>query len=223
MTTVAIHQPNYLPYLGYFEKIRDSDIFVFLDNVTYTKNRLINRNKIKTPDGRCWLTVPVVNKSILQTCIGDVKISNTVNWRKKHWNSIRYNYGRASSFKKYKSFFEDIYNTEWELLAELNEYLIEEICNFLGITNAFVKASTLDVEGAGTNLLVSICEALEADVYFSGGGAGDYMDCSEFKRKDIDVIIQKFEAPIYSQLHGEFILNLSVIDFLLNCEGEPKW
>ena len=218
--TVAIHQPNFLPYLGYFDQIRNSDIFVFLDNVIYTKNDFINRNKIKTPDGWCWLTVPMVNKNILGTPICKVEISNSVNWRRKHYNSIQFNYGRAPHFEEYRNFFEKVYQSEWSLLAELNRFLIKSICAFLGIKGVFVDVSTLDVKGARTDLLVNICETLDADVYLSGVGGRNYIDYQMFEKSNIDIVFQEFKVLPYSQLYGEFIPYLSVIDFLLNCGGE---
>ena len=218
--TVAIHQPNWIPYLGYFDKIRNSDIFVFLDNVTYTKNDFINRNKIKTPDGWCWLTVPVVNKNILKTPICEVKINNSTNWRKKHWNSIKFNYGRAPHFEEHRDFFEKTYHSDWRLLAELNKFLIKKVCTFLGIKGIFVDASTLDVKGSRTTLLVDICEALEADTYLSGIAGKNYIRHDLFEQKNIDITFQEFKSPTYPQLHGDFIPNLSIIDYLLNCGGE---
>lgn len=220
MKTAAIHQPYYLPWLGLFEKIRKSDVFVFLDNVTYSKNGYANRNRIKTPDGWHWLTVPVVNKNILQTPINDVKISNATNWCRKHWNSIQFNYGNAPFFENYKTFFKNVYEMKWELLAELNEYLIKKVCEFLGIETTFVNASMLDVEGTSTTHLVNICKILDANTYFSGSGGRNYLDCSLFEKEDINVIFQEFKIPPYSQLHGDFVPNLSVIDFLLNCGGK---
>ena len=216
--TVAIHQPAYLPYLGFFSKIHNSDVFVFLDNVT--KNEWINRNKIKTPDGWCWLTVPMVNKNILETPICKVEISNTVNWRRKHYNSIQFNYGRAHHFEEYRNFFEEVYQSDWSLLAELNRFLIKSICAFLGIKGVFIDASTLDVKGSRTELLVDICETLDADVYLSGVGGRNYIDYQMFEKSDIDIVFQEFKSPIYPQLHGDFIPNLSIIDYLLNCGGE---
>ena len=217
---VAIHQPNYIPYLGYFHQIHNSDIFVFLDNVTYTKNNYTNRNRIKTPDGWCWLTVPVVNKKILETPISKVKIDNSTNWYKKHRNSIKFNYGRAPHFEEYKNFIDDIYCSSWGALADLNKYSIKTICGLLGINGTFVNASELDVDGAGTDLLVNICEALGADTYFSGRDGRFYLDCQRFEQRGIKVVFQGFPAPTYPQLFGAFVPNLSVIDYLLN-DGTP--
>ena len=216
--TVAIHQPTYLPYLGFFSKIHNSDVFVYLDNVT--KNEWINRNKIKTPDGWCWLTVPKVNKNILETPICTVEISNTVNWRRKHYNSIQFNYGRASHFEEYRNFFEKVYQSDWSFLADLNRFLIKSICAFLGIKGVFIDASTLDVKGSRTELLVDICETLDADVYLSGVGGKNYIDYQMFEKSNIDIVFQEFKSPTYPQLHGDFIPNLSIIDYLLNCGGE---
>lgn len=213
---VAIHQPNFLPYLGYLNQIYNSDTFVFLDNVTYTKNDYINRNRIKTPDGWCWLTVPVVNKNILKTPICKVKIDNSANWRKKHWSSIKFNYGRTPYFGKYKDLFEETYCSEWDLLAELNKYLIKEVCKFLGISGNFVDASALNVGGSGTDLLVKVCEVLGADAYFSGRGGYDYLHRQKFEQHGIQVVFQDFQLPAYPQLFGEFIPNLSVLDYLFN-------
>lgn len=221
--TIAIHQPNFLPYRGYFDQIRKSDIFVFLDNVTYTKNDFINRNKIKTPNGWCWLTVPVVNKNILKTPICEVKIDNSTNWRKKHWNGIKFNYGRAPHFEEYSGFFEETYRSPWTALTDLNKFLIKAVCVFLGINGTFINASELDTKDSGTDLLVSVCEALDADTYFSGRGGLDYLDCQKFEQQGIKVVFQDFQASTYPQLFGEFVPNLSMIDYLFNACGRHSW
>ncbi len=216
---IAIHQPNYLPWLGYFDKIRNSDTFVFLDSVAYSKGSLTNRNRIKTPQGWCWLTIPV--RVSMGTSIREVAIDSSHNWQKKHSNSIKFNYGSTSCFGKYKDFFETVYDSEWTLLADLNKYLIKKICGFLGIEGTFIDASALDVKGSGTDLLVNLCEALDADVYLSGsGGSQVYLDSSKFGEKSIGVTFQDFQNPPYPQQFGEFIPNLSVVDFLLNCGAE---
>ena len=219
MTTIAIHQPSYLPWLGLFEKIHKSDIFVFLDNVTYSKDGYANRNRIKTPEGACWLTIPIVQKGLSRTPIYEVEISNTVNWRKKHWNTIKFNYGRALHFEEYKNFFEGIYRSNWFLLAELNKFLIKTICVFLRIRGVFIDASTLDVGGTSTTLLANICETLDADTYLSGIDGKHYICHELFEQKGIDVVFQEFKCSIYPQLYGGFIPNLSAIDYLLNCGG----
>ena len=128
---VAIHQPQYLPWLGYFDKIEQTDIFVILDNVQYKKNEWQNRNRIKTANGWQWLTVPVQYK--FPERIDHVKINNRIDWNRKHLNAIVINYGRSFYFKKYRSFFEDVYSQEWEYLVDINVYLIKFLIKALGM------------------------------------------------------------------------------------------
>ena len=216
---VAIHQPNYLPYYGCFHKIKHSDIFVFLDNVLYSKNTWINRNKIKSSMGTVWLTVPVERKNVLETRICDVKIANDKNWQKKHWKSLMYNYGKAKHFGKYSTFFKNIYSREWTYLSELNECLIRQISEFLNLKTKFIRASELGIHGTGTEHLIDICKKVGADTYFSGQGGKFYQDEKKFRLNSIKIMYQKFEHPIYKQLFGEFIPNLSIVDMLFN-EGK---
>ena len=126
---LTAHQPVYLPWLGFFHKIILSDKYVFLNNVQYSKNDWINRNKIKTCNGEIYLTVPVYKSK--KIC--DIEIDNSVNWRKKHWNSIQQAYSKSKFFKNYSSFFEDLYQKEWIKLHELNEYIINWVLHELEI------------------------------------------------------------------------------------------
>ena len=129
---VAIHQPNYLPWLGYFYKIIHCDLFVFLDNVLHSKSGYTHRNRIKTKEGPRWVSVPLSTKEIR---INDVLISNDRNWRSKHRNLIINAYGGAPYFEKYNPYFEHVYSSNWEKLADLNENLIKTICELLVIGN----------------------------------------------------------------------------------------
>lgn len=220
MTTVAIHQPNYLPYLGYFDKIDRADVFVLLDSVTYTHNDWRNRNRIKTPQGERWLTVPVVRKGALKTLIRDARINGS-GWRRKHWMTLEQSYSRSPHFAKYRGFFERVYETEWKLLGAFDEFLVRKMCGFLGIEATIVRASSLGgIVGAKTDLLVSICKTLGADRYISGVGAERYMDRGKFEEAGIEVVLQDFECPVYDQMHGGFVPDLSAVDYLFNC-GNP--
>jgi hypothetical protein len=212
---VAIHQPNYLPYYGYFHKIQNSDVFVFLDNVLYTKNSYINRNRIRTPKGWSWLTVPVQRKGSSNNEIRSITISNNVNWRKKHSLSLKYNYSKAKYFSRFHSLLE-VYEKEWTYLAELNIYLIKLICSLLGIKCNFIRASELNVSGSKTDLLIDICKAVGGDVYLSGQGAKGYIEEKKFERSNIKLIYDKFEHPKYEQVFEGFIPNLSIVDILFN-------
>lgn len=212
---VSIHQPAYIPWLGYFDKIAKSDIHIFFDDAEYSKNNLFNRNKIKTPQGWIWLTVPVKYKS--NTSICETKIDNAVNWRRNHWNSIKANYSRAPYFKKYSDIFEKFYLKNWEHLSDLTISMNRTIANMLGIKTKFVKSSELKVPGRKNEKLINLCKAVGADTYLSGQGAKAYMNENLFATNNVRVIYQKFDYPTYKQLWGEFIPNLSAIDFLFNC------
>ena len=213
---VSIHQPNYLPWLGYFHKISECDIFVFLDNVLYSKGWVINRNKIKTPDGWTWLTVPLRSHGILEKRMCEVEISDAVDWGKKHLKSIKYCYGRAVYYDEYKSFFKRLYARKWDKLAKLNEEIIYYIVKKMDINKTFVKASDLNVQGLGMDLIINICKVLGADTYYSGIGGMDYQDEKSFLKAGIKLVYQNFQHPIYEQRFGEFIPNLSAIDLLFN-------
>jgi hypothetical protein len=194
----------------------NSDIFVFLDDIQYGKNQVINRNKIKTAKGWTYLTAPVLIKGHFGQLISEVKIDNHINWRKKHWKSILYNYKKAQHFDDYSGFFEDLYQKEWKKLSELNEYIIKNIAEFLDIKTKFFRSSELNIEGNATKRLVNIVKAVGGDAYFSGIQSKDYMEDHLFTENGIKLIYQDFHHPTYNQLFGEFIPKMSVIDLLYN-------
>jgi hypothetical protein len=194
----------------------NSDIFVFLDDSQYGKNQVINRNKIKTAKGWTYLSVPVLIKGHFGQLISEVKIDNHINWRKKHWKSILYNYKKAHHFDDHSSFFEDLYQREWKKLSELNEYIIRNIAEFLDIKTKFIRSSELNIEGDATQWLVNIVKAVGGDSYFSGLQSKDYMEDHLFAENGIKLIYQDFHHPTYKQLFGEFIPKMSVIDLLYN-------
>ena len=215
----AIHQPQFLPWLGYFAKIAQSQTFVFLDDVQYKKNEWQNRNRVRIADGWQWLTVPVKYK--FGQKINEIFIDNSQDWRAKHWQALITNYQRAPYFKDYRDFFQEVYQQEWEYLAKFNIYLIEEIMRFLGLKKEMKKSSDLRVEGKKTERLVEICKALGADTYLSGSGAKDYLNLKLFEKVNIKVIFQNFLHPIYRQNYPGFEPNMSIIDLLFN-EGKKN-
>ncbi|MCK4244243.1 MAG: WbqC family protein [Candidatus Omnitrophica bacterium] len=215
----AIHQPQFLPWLGYFDKIDKSDIFVFLDNVQYKKNEWQNRNRIKIAHGWQWLTIPV--KYRFGQRINEILIDYSKDWRPKHWQALITNYQKSPYFKDYRDFFQKVYQQNWRYLAEINIYLIRKLMKFLGIEKEMKKASDLGIKGEKTIRLVEICKVLGADTYLSGQGAKDYLDLEKFKRAKIEVIFQEFAHPIYRQNYQGFEPNLSIIDLLFN-EGKKS-
>ena len=215
----SIHQPAYIPWLGYFDKLSKSDIHIFFDDAEYSKNNLFNRNKIKTPQGAIWLTVPIKYKSGLP--INKTKIDNSSVWQEEHWKTLNANYARAPHFKKYSDiFFKKIYSQDWEFLSDLTIEMNKIIADLLEIKVKFMKSSDLNVEGKRNEKLINLCKKAEADVYLSGQGARVYMDENLFLLNNIKVIYQEFQHPAYEQLWGDFIPNLSAFDFLFNCGGE---
>lgn len=218
---VAIHQPNFLPWLGYFYKIAKCDTFVLLDNVQYTKNSFINRNKIKTPEGELWLTVPVKVKGRFGQLIKDVEIDNIVDWRKKHLRTLEMNYKRAKFFEQVFSRLKAVYYVnDWDNLCELNIRLLEEVLSILKLEKKLVRASELNVEGESTRLLINIVKAVGGNVYLSGFGGAKYQEEELFKQAGIALEYYDFKHPVYPQLWSDFVPNLSVIDLLFNCGSE---
>lgn len=215
---ISIHQPAYVPWLGYFDKMAKSDVHVFLDDAEYSKNNLFNRNKIKTPQGWMWLTIPVYYKSNRLIC--ETEIDNHLNWSNKHWMALKTSYGRAKYFKEYSQVLEKFYLTEWRYLSDITISMNKTIASMLGIEAKFVKSSEIKVSGNQSEKLINLCQALGGDVYLSGQGAKAYMDDSLFLAQGIKVVYQEFNHPVYEQLWGEFIPNLSIVDFLFNCGAD---
>lgn len=216
----SVHQPQYLPWLGYFQKIYHSDVFVFLDDVQYKKREYQNRNRIRTKSGCIWLTVPVLKNEEPYPNISNVYIDNSRNWRRRHWRAIYLNYARAPFFKKYSDFFEDLYKKEWEKLVDLNIYIVKSINEFLGIERRTCLLSQLNVNTPATQRIINICKALKTETYLSGIGGKDYLEEDKFKDNSIELIYQNFNHPVYTQLYmkdkKDFVPYLSIIDLIFN-------
>lgn len=222
--TLAGHQPNYLPYLGFFHKLACCDLFVIVDNVQFVKRGpfgWMHRNKIRTHDGWMWLTVPVLTRGRFTQKIVDTMINNQVDWRRKHWKAIYLNYKKTPYFRKYSDFFYQIYGREWDKIAELNEAIILYIKEQLGIKTRVLRASEVGVQGGASDLIVDMCKRTGADKYLHGKHGQDYIDESKFLENNIECLYQDFEHPVYEQLRKPFIPFLSAIDLLFN-EGEAS-
>jgi hypothetical protein len=209
-----------MPWLGFFHKINMADVFVILDNVQFRKNYFQNRNKIRTKEGWQWITVPVKRED-LHKSIKDVRISyENPRWKKKVLQNIYFNYSKAKFFESYWKDLSSIFNENHALLVDLNVKLIRYLVEKLGIHVKIVFASSLDVAGEKSELLLNICKAVGAKVYISGISGRDYLNFDEFKKNDIEIIVQEFHHPIYKQLHEPFIPCMSVIDLLFNHGNE---
>ena len=212
---VAAHQPQYLPWLGYFHKIDRADIFVLLDNVQYKKNEWQNRNRIKTAQGWQWLTVPVLYK--YPQLINEVMINNRVNWQHKQRQATLSNYRRAPYYERLEGFLEDIFSSSWQLISHLNVAVVKRLTAILGIDTPLYIASELgEFPEDPDERLIAITKHFRADTYLAGAGGRGYMDLDKYSQSGIEVIFQDFKHPVYSQLFGEFEPFMSVIDLIFN-------
>lgn len=216
---VTVHQPQYLPWAGYFDKMDKADVFCYLDNVQFKKNEWQNRNRIKTVDGWQWITVPVQYR--FPQKIYEVKINNAVNWRRKHLQALVTNYSKAPFFREYISIFEEVYSKQWDSFSKLSISLIEHIRKILNINQtSTVLASDYNLSDKPDDRLIDICKILGADTYLAGQGGVSYMNPDRFKERGIRVIFQDFRHPVYNQQFGDFQSHLSVADMLFNCGPE---
>jgi hypothetical protein len=214
---IGILQPGYLPWLGFFEQMHNSDVFVIYDDVQYDKEGWRNRNRIKTANGIQWLTVPVLLKGSDSQMILDVRIDNKTNWRKKHLAAIRQSYSKAPCFKDYIDIFEDAYARDWDLLVALDMYFIQTLAECLGMRHKnIVRSSTLNIQGDRIERLIKICEFFGADVFYEGASGKNYIDERDFLARGVKVEFQNYLHPAYRQLYNDFTPNLSVIDLLFN-------
>lgn len=213
---VAIHQPNFLPWLGFFHKMTLADVFILLDNVPFTKNGFQNRVKIKSAQGEQWLTVPVLTKGRFGQLTCEVLINNNVRWQKAHLGTLRANYRRAPYYEKVLAWLKPLYRETPTHLAAFNQSLIEAVLRQLSLPSELVVASSVALEGNGPELLLHLVQAVSGNVYLSGPSGRDYLDASIFQRAGIKVEFQRFQHPVYPQLYGDSIPGLSIIDLLMN-------
>ncbi len=218
MTTVAIHQPNYMPWLGYFRKIALSDIFVFYDNVQMPMGKsLVSRNQFKSPQGLKWLTVPTV-KSGTPGLIRETSIVSG-NWPGKHVGSLKNWYGGSKCLDDVCSILEDAYQVADGSIATLNISIIKALCSLSGLAETrFVLASEMKHGIVGSESIMEILKELEASKYLTGQGAGSmrHLDIESMVEQGIQTEFLSTEFAPYPQRHGEFEPGLSAVDALLN-------
>ena len=196
---VAIHQPHYMPWLGYLRKMKEVDVFVYLDKADYTKNSFINRNRIQIDGKEHWLTVPVLTKGRSGQMIKDVEVNWDADWTKKHYHALLYNYGRKTeALENGLSIF-----YFWKQYHKLIEWCVESVRLLqvaFKVNPKIVFESLLGVQGSGTDRLVNICRALGADTYLSGPSGRDYLDESRFGDIKVEYMDWKPRA-CFSALH----------------------
>lgn len=216
--TVVIHQPDFLPYIGFFHKFLNADLWVILDNVQYVSGSRSwhHRDKIKTPNGEKWVTVSV-QKAKRDAKINEIILSKDVDWQSANLNLIIQNYKDAPFFEEINPFIDALYKYKCEKMMDFNLKSIEILMDMFGIKIEKRLASELNPEGKSNELLVDILKKAGATAYLSGQGAKDYYDPQPYNNAGINVLWQDFKHPVYPQLYGEFIPYLSSIDLLFNC------
>ncbi len=215
---VGIHQPNYLPYLGFFDKLRESDVFIIYDDAQFSKGDFQHRNRIRIYHGWEWLTVPVEKKRIP---IDQIKIKNNIeisgmNWQEAHFKEIHDNYRKAPYYPKYEKDMQRIYEQQYEMLIDINIKLIEFLMKSFDIDTKIIYSSEFDYSSKSTEKLVELVSAVGGDIYLSGPMGKNYLEHNLFKEKEIQVIFQEFKHPTYQQQYVGFEPNMSAVDALLN-------
>jgi hypothetical protein len=217
--TVVIHQPDFLPYIGFFHRFLNAELWVILDNVQFIHKGSIgwqHRDKIKTPQGAKWITVSV-QKCALGTSINEVLLSKSTDWRIDHLNLIRENYKKSAFFDEIFPYIEELYAVSCDKMIDFNMKSIEMLLKLFDIDIRSIYSSTLNPKGAKNERLIDILKKVDATVYLSGIGSRNYIDEKMFDENDIDIVWQDLKFPVYDQLHGDFIPYLSSIDLFLNC------
>jgi len=217
MTAVAIMQPTYLPWLGYFALIDRVDVFVFLDSVQFERRSWQQRNRIKGTGGAQLLTVPVFKKGLRDQPISEVRVDPSTGFADKHIRSIEHAYASAAHFEPVTTGLTEILRRHHDRLASLTMESIQWLADQLGISARFVTSSSLGATGKKADLLANICDELGARKYVSPPGSRPYLEDSDaFKQLGIPVIYHDYQHPTYQQLHGSFLSHLSVVDLMFN-------
>jgi len=216
MKRVAILQSNYIPWKGYFDMISFVDEFILYDDAQFTKNDWRNRNKIKTPQGTQWITIPVGQD--IDRRIRDVDLKDS-QWQVKHWKMLESNYCRASHFSEIAELISPMYlQREHRNLSALNREFIEVICNFLRINTKISNSWDYDLKPGRSERLVDLCEQVGASEYISGPTAQAYLEKKLFSEIGVNIMWFDYsEYPEYRQLWGDFAHKVSILDLLFNC------
>lgn len=216
MKSVAMLQSNYIPWKGVFDLINKVDIFVFYDDVQFTKKDWRSRNRIPTANGDIWLTVPILSKGKRDQLICETAIDTTENWQKKHYKTLTLNYAKAPYIGEFTALLDDIYNTRiWKNLSEMNQYITKCICDILGINTEFYSSEQFAAMGSkdGTKV-IKICKELGCDHFLNGPASKAFIDENKFKDAGITLEYMEYSYRQYPQLYKPFNHYVSVLDLL---------
>jgi WbqC-like protein family len=224
---VAIHQPHFLPWLGYLHRMAQVDVFVLLDHVQFERRNYQNRTMIRMNGEARWLTVPVVQRSRDERIV-DKEVDNRLDgakwWAPNHYLTLRHAYRDAAFFGDYAAGFKRLFETRWEKLVELNQAGLDLLREAFGIRTRLMRSSQLAVQGARAELILNICRAVGASTLIAGmGGSRGYLDADAFARAGVRIEHHNWMHPEYPQAgEGSFIPGLSAIDLLFNCGPQSR-
>jgi len=217
---IAIQQSDYIPWKGYFDIIRAVDEFIIYDDVQYTRRDWRNRNRIKTPQGLLWLTIPVKVKGRYLQLINETEVTDS-KWAVKHWKTICLNYSGTKYFEEYEPLFREAYHAaaEMKMLTEINLYFLKLINNILGINTRLTRSEDYNATGKGSDRILSLCLKAGARDHLTGPSAMSYIDKSAFERSGIKISVADYSGyQEYPQPWPPFSHNVSIID-LIFCTG----
>ena len=219
--TVTIIQPLFIPWLGYFDMMARSDVFVILDTVQFSKQSWQQRNRIKTPKGLMWLTIPI--KHNFGDQLLNIKIDYRDVWMKKHLGAFHAHYKKAPHFKEIYVFMEKFYHQKPELISDFTSSLIKGIAKYLGIKTRIIHSKDLPVKRIDAqSYLIDICQHLGANNYLNGPTGKKLYSPEVFRKHGINLTFYEYHHPVYPQLHGDFISHVSIVDLLFNCGPKSR-
>ena len=211
------HQPNYWPYPGLVGKIMKSDRFVYVTKVQYEKKSWQKRNRIRTKEGWTYIQVPTITKGKFDQRICDVEIDNNIDWKQKTLKTISLVYGKAPYYAEYKDFLEDLYSRNWELLSELDIYIMNFLLKEMKVNTEIFYDKDFEFKGNKTAMLVDMCKTLECDTYLSNLGSAAYVQIPEFTEAGLNHKYIDYKGASYRQQYAGFEPGLSMLDMLMNC------
>ena len=216
---IAIMQPTYLPWIGYFELMAQSDVFVVMDDVQFVKKSWQHRNRIKSQTGELMLSVPIVTAGRRFQPIAETEVDARQPWATKHYKSIEFSYAKAPYAARYLPELKAMYERPWKMLAEVNHDLIFFLSRAMAIKTPIVFASSISCRKERNEHIIDLCKACGGHLLYDAGGAADVIDAAALERECIRVVFQSYTHPEYRQLHGPFLSHLSALDFI----GDVDW
>jgi len=216
-TVVTMHQPNYLPWIGLFSKIKQADYFVIMDTFQYTKHGITHRNKVRTNAGSCYLTIPI-GKEFAMVKIKDVELPSDRKWQDIHWQTIYHNYLKTDFFKYHADFFETLYQKNFYFLWQINVNIIRYLLKCFETNVEIIMASDLKLSPdlKHTDMIIAVLKTIGATAYLSGPSGKGYLEVAKFQQNNLSCRFAKFTHPVYKQRYPGFEPNLAAIDLLFN-------